>query len=153
MMTPDIKNKMIGLGLFLSVFAVDLIIKYLATDGDYQIFGSFLELSYHENTGIAFSLPIPIWISSVLSVLLLGVGSYAAGRYLNWNKLMTPVIFGLVAGGALGNLFDRVMHGYVIDYIAIWKWPVFNLADAAIFVGAVLLVIFYDKIALVKNKK
>ena len=66
---------------------------------------------------------------------------------------MTPVIFGLVAGGALGNLFDRVMHGYVIDYIAIWKWPVFNLADAAIFVGAVLLVIFYDKIALVKNKK
>ena len=153
MMTNEIKNKLIGLGMFLVVFAADLGIKFLAVDVDFQIIDGFFELSYHENTGIAFSLPVPIWASSLLSILLLGVGSYLAGRYLKWDKFVTPLIFSLIAGGALGNLFDRVLHGYVIDYISIWKWPVFNLADVTIFIGAVLLVIFYDKIALVKNKK
>jgi len=152
-MILEIKNKFVGLALFFAVFGADLVIKYLAIDIDYQVINGVFALSYHENTGVAFSLPVPAWASSMISVLLLGVGSYLAGRYLDWKKIVTPLIFGFIAGGALGNLFDRVIHGYVIDYIAIWKWPVFNLADATIFIGAVLLIIFYDKIAPVKNKK
>jgi signal peptidase II len=51
----------------------------------------------------------------------------------------------LVLGGALGNLLDRLIHGYVIDFIDVyygaWHWPAFNVADSAITVGAVLLVV------------
>ena len=51
----------------------------------------------------------------------------------------------LVLGGALGNLIDRLIHGYVIDFIDVyygtWHWPAFNVADSAITIGAVLLVI------------
>lgn len=147
-MNKEIKNKLVGLAIFFVVFGCDFGLKRLMIGVDFPIIGGFFNLIYAENTGIAFSLPIPIWLSSVFSVVLLGGGSYLAGRYLNWHKLVTPVIFGLIAGGALGNLFDRVFYGFVVDYISIWWWPVFNFADAVIFAGAIILVVFYDKIVL-----
>ena len=152
-MNKEVKNKLIGLGIFFVVFGADFGLKRLMIGVNFQIIGDFFKLIYAENTGIAFSLPIPIWLSSVFSIGLLGAGSYLAGRYLNWHKWITPVVFGLIAGGALGNLFDRVFYGFVVDYISVWWWPVFNFADATIFVGAVMIIVFYDKIVLVKHKK
>ncbi len=153
MMTRSVKNKLIGLGIMLLVFGADFGLKQLMIGVDISLIGDFLELVYHENTGIAFSLAVPIWASSAATIVLLGVGSYLAGRHLDWRRPIVPVIFGFIAGGAVGNLFDRVLSGYVIDYISVWIWPVFNLADAVIFVGAVILVVKFDKITLVKNKK
>ena len=58
---------------------------------------------------------------------------------------MLPVAFCLIIGGALGNVFDRLMHGFVIDFLVLyyqdWYWPAFNVADSAICLGAFLLVI------------
>jgi signal peptidase II len=51
-----------------------------------------------------------------------------------------------VLGGGLGNLIDRFTRGYVIDFISIWKWPVFNLADVFVTIGVLLIVLFYGKI-------
>ena len=58
---------------------------------------------------------------------------------------MLPVAFCLIIGGALGNVFDRLLHGFVIDFLVLyyqdWYWPAFNVADSAICLGAMLLVI------------
>lgn len=58
---------------------------------------------------------------------------------------MLPVAFAFILGGALGNVYDRLVHGYVIDfldfYVNNYHWPAFNIADSAIFIGAALLII------------
>ncbi|WP_088332160.1 signal peptidase II [Lacimicrobium sp. SS2-24] len=61
------------------------------------------------------------------------------------EQVLLPCAFSLILGGALGNLYDRLAYGYVVDfldfYVGEWHWPAFNLADSAIFVGAALLII------------
>jgi signal peptidase II len=58
---------------------------------------------------------------------------------------MLPIAFSLIVGGAIGNAFDRLVYGYVIDFLVLyyqdWYWPTFNVADSAICIGAVLLII------------
>lgn len=96
-----------------------------------------LDLELEFNTGSAFSLmrgwaPILAGVAVAIVVLLL-----ASVRRVRSDLLAASV--GLVVGGALGNLADRVFrshHGAVVDFIAFHFWPTFNLADAAIVVGA-----------------
>ena len=56
-----------------------------------------------------------------------------------------PVAFAFILGGAIGNLYDRLVHGYVIDFLHLYyksyDWPAFNIADSVIFIGAALLII------------
>ncbi len=58
---------------------------------------------------------------------------------------MAEISFGLILGGALGNLLDRLIHGAVIDFLDFRIWPVFNLADSAITIGVILLAWVYLK--------
>jgi signal peptidase II len=60
------------------------------------------------------------------------------------EKVKTPILqvsYGLILGGAFSNLFDRIWYGYVIDYLDIHIWPVFNLSDTAITVGVGLFLL------------
>jgi len=58
---------------------------------------------------------------------------------------LAEISFGLILGGALGNLLDRLIHGAVIDFLDFRIWPVFNLADSAITIGVILLAWVYLK--------
>lgn len=66
-------------------------------------------------------------------------------REWDWRKRWVQVVAGLVAGGAVGNLIDRMRVGYVIDFLDFhygrWSWPAFNVADAAISIGVGMLVL------------
>ena len=81
----------------------------------------------------------------VFSVVALVVGSVVAVwlTRLSSQQRVLGVALGLILGGGLGNLIDRVSLGYVVDFISwhygAWYWPAFNIADAAICLGAVLL--------------
>jgi signal peptidase II len=99
------------------------------------------------NTGVAFSLGsddgLGPWISLLAIAVVVAVSFGATSRYP-----LGAVASGLISGGAVGNLLDRAfrgddgfLHGAVIDFIDLQWWPVFNGADAAIVVGAFLLVI------------
>jgi signal peptidase II len=99
------------------------------------------------NTGVAFSLGsddgLGPWISVLAIAVVVAVSFGATSRYP-----LGAVASGLISGGAVGNLLDRAfrgdegfLHGAVIDFIDLQWWPVFNVADAAIVVGAFLLVI------------
>ena len=81
-----------------------------------------------------------IILTTVISAgLLVWLARLPAGR------AMLACALALVIGGAAGNLWDRLQHGYVIDFIEVyydkWSWPVFNIADSAITVGALLLIL------------
>ena len=115
-----------------------------------QVIPGFFRLTHTENTGAAFSLFADSpshWKTAVLigfSVLAMLVVSV-----LLWKQshavTLTGVALSLILGGAVGNLWDRVASGKVVDfllfYVKQYQWPVFNLADSAIVVGASLLVI------------
>jgi len=115
-----------------------------------QIIPGFFRLTHTENTGAAFSLfadSTAHWKTaaligfSVVAMVIVTVLLWKQGRALT----TTGIALSLILGGAVGNLWDRVASGRVVDfllfYVKQYQWPVFNLADSAIVVGASLLVL------------
>jgi signal peptidase II len=115
-----------------------------------QIVPGFFRLTHTENTGAAFSLfadSTAPWKTGLLigfSVIALIVVSVLLWKN-NHAHVLTGIALSLIMGGALGNLWDRISSGRVVDFLLIYvkqyQWPVFNLADSAIVVGAGLLVL------------
>jgi signal peptidase II len=101
-----------------------------------------VELTLSHNSGVAFGLASGGGTRLVLlTALALGVVAYVFGRDSSRPGLW--VAAGLLAGGALGNLADRVRADAVTDYVSIGSWPAFNMADVAVTAGVLLLVISY----------
>lgn len=101
-----------------------------------------LKLTLAHNTGVAFGLAG----GAGIGLVLVTVGALALIGYLFSRKPERPWMWaavGLLAGGALGNLVDRVRADAVTDYVDIGAWPPFNLADVAITSGVLLLVLLY----------
>ena len=106
----------------------------------------FLSLFRTHNTGIAFSLLDDFGSVGLIAVTLavMGFVAFIAARTDPAQRL-ARLGFALIIGGALGNLIDRVWHGYVVDYILFhlpsWSFAIFNLADVFITVGAGLVIL------------
>lgn len=102
--------------------------------------GGSLSLQLGHNPGVAFGIgqSLPVWL------LLTFTGVLCAGiAVAGWKgALLPPFAVGLILGGALGNLLDRLTGGSVVDMIHLTWWPTFNLADVAICTGAGLVVAF-----------
>lgn len=115
-------------------------------DGPIDVVGS-LRWNLLFNKGTAFSLGSDRGLGPWISVLAIAVVVGLSLGYTSRFRL-GAVASGLIAGGAIGNLVDRAfrgdegfLHGAVVDFVDLQWWPVFNVADAAICVGAVLLVV------------
>ncbi len=115
-----------------------------------QVIPGFFRLTHTENTGAAFSLFADSpshWRTTLL--ITFSVVAMVVVIALLWKQTKALTISGialsLILGGAFGNLWDRVARGRVVDFLLVYvkqyQWPVFNLADSAIVVGACLLVI------------
>jgi len=104
----------------------------------------FFRITYVHNTGAAFGLfqgqSFLLTIVALVGITVLLVYTLVFYRRfpLLDNRLGRPVL-GLVLGGAVGNLIDRLRFGYVTDFIDVGLWPAFNLADSAITIGVILL--------------
>lgn len=125
----------------ISIIVLDQLTKFLVSRAPLgtttPIFGNFLTITHHQNTGAAFS------ILQNQNVLLMGITVIvllAAFWYYPRIAKNQMLYVALIVGGAMGNLVDRLLHGYVIDFIAFSFWPAFNVADATITIGAVLLI-------------
>ncbi len=100
----------------------------------------WVQLAYHENTGVAFGLfPDQGGVLSVGAGLVLILLAYTYQHILPAESRWVTVAVGLIFGGGISNLFDRIRQGYVVDFIQIGWWPVFNLADSAISLGVAAL--------------
>ena len=129
--------------LAFSVFLFDYLSKSLAvaklTDHPVNILGSFLKLELTYNTGAAFSIATSktILLSS-LAIIVAGLIFYIATKV---DHSIWATFLGLILGGILGNLADRIfrapgaLQGAVVDWIKIAHWPTFNIADSAIVIG------------------
>ncbi len=115
-----------------------------------QVIPGFFRLTHTENTGAAFSLfadSSAPWKTGLL-IAFSGIALVVVSVLLWKNErahVATGIGLSLIMGGALGNLWDRLARGRVIDFLLFYfkryQWPVFNLADSAIVVGAGLLVV------------
>lgn len=105
------------------------------------LWNGFVSLTYARNPGAAFSIlqSYPILLTIIAAVVFLLV-------WLNRRLLLDyPRIFqvgvAVALGGALGNFIDRIRLGYVVDFLAVYIWPVFNVADTAIVCGVGLIIL------------
>ncbi len=140
----------------ITVIALDqwtkaLVVEYLSPPEigpTIQLIGDYLTLRYIRNSGVAFGLFANNIALVVLIVAAICVVCYLYLRMLNSGPLAYKLIFGMIIGGALGNLIDRARHsGYVVDFIFFsipqigFKFYIFNIADASISVGVCLLLL------------
>jgi signal peptidase II len=101
--------------------------------------GSAVRLTLVHNRGTAFGI-LPNWTPSLLAAAIaLSVAVLLYNRHFLGRHLLVSLALALQLGGAAGNLLDRLCKGYVVDFVDLRVWPVFNLADAAITVGVILL--------------
>ena len=106
-----------------------------------------MTLAYNEGAAFSFLAQHPQWGRWLLSglALIISIGLIIWIKYLKAHEKYISLGAGLVLGGAIGNLIDRLAYGHVIDYIDVyykaWHWPIFNFADITISIGAFLIVI------------
>jgi len=118
-----------------------VILSTLTLGQSLPIIPSVLHLTYVQNTGAAFGLFENMTaVLAVLSCLAAAwiVRELRTGRMRHDDRIWA---LALVLGGAIGNLIDRTVYGYVVDFIDLRVWPVFNMADAAITIGVLWLLI------------
>jgi signal peptidase II len=122
---------------------------YLKGQPTIDVIDGYLALEYHENAGMAFGIgrdwPGGRYILIGIGVLAL-VFVWRLVRQVERRQLAADIAFGLVAGGAVGNLIDRFTLGRVVDFVVMhWQrkaqWPAYNVADAALVAGVVLLLL------------
>ena len=147
------------------LFFIDQISKILIVNnpilnsGDQiSIINPILVLKKIENRGIAFGIDGNgdfSYIFTPLTIILTIAIIIYLYRTVSKNSKLVNLSLSLILGGALGNLFDRIVSGKVVDFIDVhylnWHWPTFNIADSFIFIGVVLFL--YNELFLIKGKK
>jgi len=150
--------------LILLVVTVDQLTKKLAirvlrdAGQSITIIPDLLSLTYTENKGVAFGME---FAPAGMLLLLTGVITIIVLVYVILSKNRTTLFlvpFALIVGGGIGNMIDRVILGRVVDFIYfdlyhgkifgtyISLWPIFNVADSAISIGACMLILFHNRI-------
>jgi len=126
------------------------IAKNLSLHDSLQVIPGFFRITHVENTGAAFGLfadsPSQWKIGVLVTFSLVALVIVATMLWRNSHSMSsTGVGLSLILGGAVGNLWDRLLNGRVVDfllfYVGQYQWPAFNVADSAIVVGASLLVV------------
>lgn len=134
----------------LLVVALDLATKVwavanLENQGDIEVLGSFLKLSFLRNPGAAFSIGTNVtWVFTIISIAVSVAILLLAKRVAN---RIWAIALGGMLGGALGNLGDRIFRspelfqGHVVDFILLPNYPMFNISDSAVVIAAITMTI------------
>ncbi len=144
-------NLLPNIFLILSIIALDQVTKLAILGRDVvdiypeMEITSFLNLVLVQNKGISFGLFSRYAAGWLISILTIGI---VVVLFIWMRKLERAILalpFSLIIGGAIGNLIDRLNYGFVVDFIDFhffgWHWPAFNIADSAITVGVIFLLI------------
>lgn len=132
--------------LAFSILVTDQILKQLVHNSmqlgqSVPLINQAVRLTYIRNSGAAFSL----FLGLSPYLVIVGIAAVAAIIYFHWkvpkNNYYLQIALGFVLGGSLGNLVDRILRSYVIDYLDIGFWPVFNFADIMINLGVIMLAV------------
>jgi signal peptidase II len=145
---PRRRGAIILFGTAAGVFLLDRVTKVWAertlVDHPIDVIGGVLTLRYTTNSGGAFSLGQSApWFFAAATLV---VSALIVLTSFHRRSVLSSIALGLILGGALGNLADRVLlgpglRGHVVDFIDFHVWPVFNVADSAVVIGAILLAV------------
>ena len=133
------------LGIGILVFILDQLVKHavlvsMHLGESIPIIKEVFHITFVLNPGAAFGmLEHQRWIFIVVALLVV-VLALVFYKHIQRESLITRIGAGLLLGGALGNLLDRIQSGLVVDFLDFRIWPVFNIADIAICVGAAMLI-------------
>ena len=128
------------------VFVLDQLIKYyinrfMEQNTGITVIPNFFSILYVRNSGAAFSI---LENNTILLIVISVVFLIILDRYIKKEKSFTKlsiISLGMIMGGILGNLMDRIIYHSVIDYLSFGNFPIFNLADVCICIGVTLLII------------
>jgi len=139
--------------LLLDQLSKYLVIKNIPIHDSLEVIPNFFYLTHIKNSGAAFGIfqgmiNIFIIVSIVAVVLIIILRSL-----LEINSYLYNASLGFILGGAIGNLIDRVIMGEVTDFLHIFFWPVFNIADSFIVIGFIMLIIILLKNFSAKEKE
>ena len=127
------------------ILSLDQLTKFLAgaaltLNQSLPVINGIFNLTLIHNRGAAFGIlknQVPFFIfASLIAIFLIYKNIKAHGHNFSYNLAL-----GLILSGAIGNLIDRVIFGYVIDFLDFRIWPVFNVADSAITIGAAIILL------------
>lgn len=136
------------LGIASIIFALDQVTKFLVVKYIPEEFGSWsfspalakiFKFTFITNTGAAFGMFPQLGGVFMVVAIVVVVSIVIFYRHLPIGNFWIRVSLGLQLGGALGNLVDRITRGYVVDFVDIGFWPIFNLADLSIVLGVTIL--------------
>jgi signal peptidase II len=140
-MRPSLFYTLAGVILVADQVTKWAVIQNLPVHASRPVLGSILSFTHTQNRGGAFSLfNAPPAVFVVVAILAVSTMVYVYHRTAR-QDLRTSAALSLACGGALGNLIDRARLGYVIDFFDVHFWPIFNIADSAITLGIVLLLL------------
>ncbi|MFC2020368.1 signal peptidase II [Chloroflexota bacterium] len=119
------------------------------SEGQLIFEAGFFRLTHIRNTGAAFGLfqgqSFLLAIASIIGIVVILLLVFSVSRRFPFLDTMPDKLaLGLVLGGTIGNLVDRLRFGYVTDFISIGIWPTFNIADSAVTVGVILFAFFFS---------
>lgn len=146
------RSAALGLLFALGLLGCDVGTKELAArnlrgEEPVQVAGEVLELRYAENHDVGFALLRSIDEPTRYQLLLIAIPLVMLGLCVLWWRrrheapLLEHLAFGALLAGALGNYLDRLFRGYVVDFVALPHYPVFNVADIAIVIGVGLMLL------------
>lgn len=105
-----------------------------------------LHLTLQKNKGVAFSIPLEGAMLIIILLVVVAILAWFVYKHFCFDSAWSLVLLGLLTGGAVGNLIDRLRFGEVTDFIGVGDFPLFNLADSAITISGIILVFFWPKI-------
>lgn len=136
------------LTLVLDQYTKGLVVEHIELYQAVQV-NSFFNLTHVYNYGAAFSFLHDAggwqrWFFTIVAFAVVAMLLWWL-KQLSRSQVILPMAFCLIIGGALGNAYDRLVLGHVVDFLVVyyqeWVWPAFNVADSAICLGAVLLIV------------
>ena len=148
----DLRSTRGWFALAAAVIVADQIVKWIVlrafAPGEQRVLTDFLNLVLVFNKGAAFSLfaQAPGWQTPLLSAFAI-IAAIVVGWFIvrSPDKKLFCLGLALILGGAIGNVIDRLRFGHVVDFVDVhafgWHWPAFNVADSAISIGAVILIL------------
>lgn len=157
-MTSHLKSRLLGLAIITATLIADQLSKAailaeftLNSGGRHISLTSFFDLVLWWNRGVSFGMLVHDY--DYMPYILTGLSLVIAAALTVWlwrtPRLVQAAALALVIGGAIGNAIDRLQYGAVVDFlyfhIGEWYWPAFNVADAAICVGVVLMLILESR--------
>ncbi len=132
------------------LFIIDRITKYISLNKLSQkgvYFFDFFGLESQINSGIAFSIKVPYIIILITTFIIVSFLIYNALKKMQQREYIKSFLFSLIIIGAISNLIDRLLYAGVIDFIKIWSFPIFNLADTYITISIIIYILLEIKSA------